>query len=124
MEYYEKEIVRLRDEVEKYQMENEENKHRFFIAENSRKDLEATSKVKQEELKQVLKQLEKEKITVVELRHQLTEKDKNFSTVIEDLGTANKDISLKYDDCHSQLNRLETDLKVKTIELDQTKREF
>lgn len=71
VEYYEKEIVRLRGEVEKYQMENEEHKHRFFVAENSRKDLEATSKVKQEELKQTLKQLEKEKIAVVELKYQM-----------------------------------------------------
>jgi DNA mismatch repair ATPase MutS len=57
VEYYEKEIIRLRGEVEKYQLENEENKHRFFIAENSRKDLEATSKVRQDELKLTLKQL-------------------------------------------------------------------
>ena len=35
------------------------------MAENAKKDLEATSIVRQEELKQVLKQFEKEKITVV-----------------------------------------------------------
>lgn len=39
VEYYEKEIGRLRGELERYQLENEENKHRFFVAENSRKDL-------------------------------------------------------------------------------------
>ena len=57
VDYYDKEITRLRSEVEKIQLENEENKHRLYLAENSKNDLEAISKVKQEELKNVLKQL-------------------------------------------------------------------
>jgi Tfp pilus assembly protein PilO len=67
------------------------------VAENSRKDIEATSKVKQEELKQTLKQLEKEKVNVVELRYQLAEKDKNFTNILTDIEKTNQDISQKYD---------------------------
>ena len=67
------------------------------MAENAKKDLEATSKVKQEELKQVLKHFEKEKITVVQLRHQLNEKDRNFSNILEGVQTTNHQISQKYD---------------------------
>lgn len=87
----------MRQEVEKYQTENEDNKHKFFLAENNKKDLEATSKVKQEELKQTLKLLEKEKITVAELRHQMKEKDKNFSLVLQEVQENNEAISKKYD---------------------------
>lgn len=36
-EYYEKEIKRLRSEVEKYQEENEEHKYQYIKSENSRK---------------------------------------------------------------------------------------
>ena len=116
MEYYEREIVRLRGEVEKFQMENEENKHRFFVAENSRKDLEATSKVRQEELKQTLKQLEKEKIATVELKYQLSEKDRNFNNVISDIQKTNQEISDKYDKTASLLQKAENDLKAKNKE--------
>ena len=42
--------------MEKFQTENEENKHKLYIAENSRNDLEAISKVKEKELKQFIKQ--------------------------------------------------------------------
>ena len=31
-EHFEKERKRLQEEVEKYQLENEENKHKYFIA--------------------------------------------------------------------------------------------
>ena len=116
MEYYEREIVRLRGEVEKFQMENEENKHRFFVAENSRKDLEATSKVRQEELKQTLKQLEKEKIATVELKYQLSEKDRNFNNVISDIQKTNQEISDKYDKTASLLQKAENDIKAKNKE--------
>jgi len=52
-----------------------------------------------------LKQFEKEKITVVELKHQLGEKDKNFMKVIEEVEKANMDLSQKYDDCIGRLNK-------------------
>lgn len=116
--------MRLREEVEKYQTENEDHKHKFFLAENSKKELEATSKVKQEELKQVLKQLEKEKIVLVETRHQMREKDKNFSQVMKELQEANQIISDKHDEATARVKKMESDLKIKTIEIDQLKREL
>lgn len=124
VDYYDKEIVRLRQEVEKYQTENEDNKHKYFMAENNKKDLEATSKVKQEELKQTLKILEKEKITVAELRHQMKEKDRNFSLVLEELQNNNQIISKKYDEASAKLAKLESDLKIKNIETEQLRREL
>jgi hypothetical protein len=92
------------------------------VAENSRNDLEAISKVKEKELKQVIKQFEKEKVTVVELRHQLTEKDKNFSKIVEELQSANQTGNDKYDEV--KLSKVESDLKIKTIEIDQLRREL
>jgi chromosome segregation ATPase len=94
------------------------------MAENAKNDLDGISRVKQEELKQVLKQLEKEKITVVELRHQILEKDKNFSKVVEELQASSQTVSEKYDEAHSKLGKAESDMKIKNIEVEQMKREL
>lgn len=56
-------MKRLKEEVEKYQEENEDHKHKFLVAENGKKEYEATAKVKTDELKRALQQLEKEKVT-------------------------------------------------------------
>lgn len=73
-EYYQKEIKRLKGEVERLQEENEDYKHKYYVAENSKKEHESATKVKSEELKRIIQQLEKEKITVVEQKHQIVEK--------------------------------------------------
>ena len=81
-EYYQKEINRLRVEVERLQEENEENKHKYFVAENSKREMESTIRVKTEEVKRCLQNLEKEKILTVELKHQLTEKEKFYQRMV------------------------------------------
>jgi peptidoglycan hydrolase CwlO-like protein len=63
-------------------------------------------------------------VTVVELRHQLTEKDKNFSKIVEELQSANQTGNDKYDEVKAKLSKVESDLKIKTIEIDQLRREL
>lgn len=55
------------------------------MAENSKKEFEASAKVRAEDLKKALQQLEKEKISCVELRYQITEKDKSFQRVTAEM---------------------------------------
>lgn len=78
--------------------------------------------MKQEELKQTLKQLEKEKIATVELKYQLSEKDRNFTNVISDIQKTNQEISDKYDKTASLLQKAENDLKTKNKENEELKR--
>ena len=85
--------MRLKSELERYLCQNEQNKHRYFLAENARKEMEALCEVKKEELKQTLKRLQQEKVTVAELRHQLKEKDRGMTKIIADLQKVNHDIS-------------------------------
>ena len=55
--------------------------------------MQAAAKLKEDEFKKMLKQLENEKIMVVELKHQLALKDKQFASIIADVEKANQDIS-------------------------------
>ena len=48
-------------------------------------------------MKDILKQLEKEKISVVELRHQVNEKDKNLIKVTTELKKSNTIIENSYE---------------------------
>lgn len=88
--------------MEKYQEENEENKYKYFVAENAKKEMEASAKVKAEELKKTLKTLEKEKILNVELKHQVGEKEKNYSRVISEVQESNTNISDRFEDVNAK----------------------
>ena len=59
---------------------------------------------------------------MVELRHQLAEKDKNFSKIVEELQSSNQSGNDKYDEVKAKLSKAESDLKIKTIEIDQLRR--
>ena len=86
------------------------------MAENQKKELEATTKIKSEENKQLLQKLEKEKIQVVELRHQLSEKEKFYQRITSEMEKSNQMVSQNYEEANSKMNKFEVSLKTKNAE--------
>ena len=79
-------------------------------------------KVKSEEVKNLIKQLEKEKVLSTELKHQLSEKDRQYSIVIAELEKSGNTISSKFEELTRKYNSLEGEFKTKNIEFETMKR--
>jgi uncharacterized protein YbgA (DUF1722 family) len=110
--------------VEKLQEAVEDYRHKCIIAENLKKELEGTVKIRSEELKKSIELLEREKISCVELKHNLVEKDRLYQRVTNELERSNGTLSQNYEETNSRLHRIENHLKMKTQELEALQRNY
>jgi hypothetical protein len=110
--------------VERLQELIEDYKYKAIVSENLKKELEATVKVRNEELKKSIELLEREKIACVELKHSLTEKDKLYLRVTGELEKSNATLSQSYEETNTHLQRAELLLKNKAQEFDTLQRNY
>ena len=104
--YYEREISRLKTECENWQIELVESNHQLGIQKRDREEKEAAISNKTEELRELRKQMEREKTTAAELRAQCSGKERSFMLALEETQTTNQTLSNNMDEL---VRRLESE---------------
>ena len=72
----------------------------------------------------LIQKLEKEKITSVEYKHQISEKEKFYQRVTSELEKSNETLSINFEEVTSKANKFENSYKAKCSDHDHLQKNF